>query len=181
MSRKVAVFKKSKVNTLIKEARSVESQQAIISKLRKAKTSEYKKFFKALIDELYIGNDRNNLVNFVEDFDACVNVLISDDEDCMSYFKLDTVVRDHFMDAYNAISSEKVLESNSDFVGEPTLDDIIDQIKLGQIKVKWDGWFFSGGRDWGDWDCYALYKGGKEIMPRPDYVDYYTILLFILG
>ena len=120
MSRKVALFKKSKANTLIKEARSVESQQAIISKLRKAKTSEYKKFFKALIDELYIGNDHNNLVNFVEDFDACVNVLIFDDEDCMSYFKLDTVVRDHFMDAYNVISSEKVLESNSDFAGEPT-------------------------------------------------------------
>ena len=27
----------------------------------------------------------------------------------------------------------------------------------------------------------SYYKGGKEIMPRPDYVDYYTILLFMLG
>lgn len=27
----------------------------------------------------------------------------------------------------------------------------------------------------------SYYKGGKEIMPRPDYVDYYTILLFKNG
>ncbi len=34
---------------------------------------------------------------------------------------------------------------------------VLDMIQKGELKVRWDSWFFSGGRDYGDGDIYRLY------------------------
>ncbi len=39
---------------------------------------------------------------------------------------------------------------------------LISQIKNEVLTVKWDGWVFTGGRDWGDWTQYELYKNKEK-------------------
>lgn len=37
------------------------------------------------------------------------------------------------------------------------LYELIDKINSGELKVRYDSWNFSGGRDYGDWDAFKLY------------------------
>ena len=39
--------------------------------------------------------------------------------------------------------------------------EILDKIASGEITVKWNSWSFAGGRDWGDWHSFKLYKGNE--------------------
>ena len=39
--------------------------------------------------------------------------------------------------------------------------EILEQISNGNITVKWEGWSFGGGRDWGDWHGFKMYRNGK--------------------
>ncbi len=42
------------------------------------------------------------------------------------------------------------------------MKEVLHQITTGDITVKWHGWQFSGGRDWGNWHRIDLFKDGKE-------------------
>ncbi len=41
-------------------------------------------------------------------------------------------------------------------------NEVLREISKGNIKVKWDSWSFSGGRDYGNWDAFTLSKDGNE-------------------
>ncbi len=43
------------------------------------------------------------------------------------------------------------------------MTDVENMIRSGALNVKWDNWFFAGGRDWGDQDTYFLLRNGNEI------------------
>lgn len=39
---------------------------------------------------------------------------------------------------------------------------VLHAIKNGEVQVKWNSWFFAGGRDWGSSTNYTLFCDGKE-------------------
>lgn len=39
-----------------------------------------------------------------------------------------------------------------------TILKVLDQIRQGSLRIKWDSWCFTGGRDWGDWDMFKIYN-----------------------
>lgn len=140
---------------------SVETQEQIVTATQLANTGfKFKDFVKALVDEVYLGNDENNRINFLEDLTDCIEVTMSDSPE--AYWNLDTIVREHFIDAYlrSQPGALRKLSEEKDLV---SVSNVFEQINSGDIKVQWEGWYFSGGRDWGDWMRYTLSKSGKEI------------------
>ena len=43
------------------------------------------------------------------------------------------------------------------------INTLLDEIKAGTKTVKWNGWFFSGGRDWGDWHRFNIFHDDELI------------------
>lgn len=43
------------------------------------------------------------------------------------------------------------------------LKEVLDAIEKGCLSVKWKGWSFSGGRDWGDWHTFEILKGTEKV------------------
>ena len=41
------------------------------------------------------------------------------------------------------------------------MNNLLDKIESGEITLKWKSWDFSGGRDYGDWTTYEMFKDGK--------------------
>lgn len=61
---------------------------------------------------------------------------------------------------------KKVAETFTDFGKNRKplkMTDVEIMIRSGALNVKWDNWFFAGGRDWGDQDTYFLLRDGKEV------------------
>ncbi len=50
------------------------------------------------------------------------------------------------------------------------MKEVLHQISTGMINVKWNGWQFAGGRDWGNWHRFTLYKG-ENVTGNIDFGD----------
>jgi hypothetical protein len=57
------------------------------------------------------------------------------------------------------------------------LKEVLDAIEKGCLSVKWKGWSFSGGRDWGNWHTFEILKGVEKIGEIDLSFDYVNVEL----
>lgn len=139
------------MDKLNESARSVEYQEQVVKTLQsKISAKAYKSFVKALVNELYLGNDINNRENFLDDLMDCLKVTTSDD--VQDYWKLDTVVRDHFMTAYdntpiNSCFNDAIANILNGVPIREALNDAgygsFGNFKEGTIKINGKTYFYS--------------------------------------
>ena len=55
------------------------------------------------------------------------------------------------------------------------IKEVLDAIEKGCITVRWSGWSFTGGRDWGNWHTFELLKGSEKIGSIDLATDYVNV------
>lgn len=94
-----------------------------------------------------------------------------------AYKDIDTIINIleeySFLDDYELEIHESVTENDKkrlelkELYFPPITDELFKSflhgVENGALEIMYDSWSFSGGRDWGDWHGYTVYKEGDEV------------------